>query len=258
MANSDNIRVMLVEDDEINVRAISHMLDTSGYTLVGHADSADSAIPLFEKCQPDLILVDIMINGDKDGVAFAEEVSQIQPVPVVFITSLTDDESFQRAKETKPYGFINKPFKPSQLRNAVDIAFQNFVLYAQKTGRASSDLPSMSANKVVTPLINDSFFLKIGNKLVKIPIATIRWIEVKDDYCTIVGEEKRYNAKISLKEFANKLPDTDFVRVHRNYIINAQYISNIDIAQYTLHIGEQEIPLTRTYKDDLLKRLQML
>lgn len=239
---------MLVEDEALNVRKIKAMLKNIGHELVGVVDNAGDGLEMFEEEKPDLLLVDIVIKGKVDGVQFARELTRRQAVPVIFITSLKDYESFSRAKETEPYGFINKPFDENTLLTAIELAIQQFARNQEQIGQ--SDEP--------TPLIRDSFFLKIGNKLVKIPISSIRWIEVKDDYCTIFSDGKRYNAKISLKEFNGKLPDTDFVRVHRNYIINAQFITNIDVSQYTLNIDDMEIPITRTYKDDLLKRLNML
>ncbi|MFK7972282.1 MAG: LytR/AlgR family response regulator transcription factor [Bacteroidia bacterium] len=247
--SNNQIRIMLVEDEPLNVRKIKAMLKSIGHELVGVVDNAKDGLALFEEAKPDLLLVDIVIKGSKDGVQFAKELTKKQPVPVIFITSLQDYESFSRAKETEPYGFLNKPFNENALLTAIEIAIQQF---ARKVESESEE------QQAPTPLIRDSFFLKIGNKLVKIPISSIRWIEVKDDYCTIFSDGKRYNAKISLKEFNGKLPDSDFVRVHRNYIINAQFITNIDISQYTLSIDEMEVPITRTYKDDLLKRLNML
>lgn len=250
---SDNqLRVMLVEDEALNVRKITKMLKDIGHELVGVADNAVDGLALFEESKPDLLLVDIIIKGKTDGIQFATELTKQQPVPVIFITSLQDYGSFSRAKEAEPYGFINKPFEKDTLLRAIELAIQQFA-----KNQLAEDVPA-AVNAAPTPLIRDSFFLKIGNKLVKIPISSIRWIEVKDDYCTIFSDGKRYNAKISLKEFNGKLPATDFVRVHRNYIINAQFITNIDISQYTLSIDEMEVPITRTYKDDLLKRLNML
>jgi two-component SAPR family response regulator len=124
--NSNNIRVMLIEDEALNVRKIKAMLKNIGHDLVDVADNAADGLTMFEQEKPDLLLVDIVIKGKKDGVQFARELTKIQAVPVIFITSLKDYESFSRAKETEPYGFINKPFDENTLLTAIELAIQQF------------------------------------------------------------------------------------------------------------------------------------
>ena len=83
--NSNNIRVMLVEDEALNVRKIKAMLKNIGHELVGVVDNAGDGLQMFDEEKPDLLLVDIVIKGKKDGVQFARELTRRQAVPVILL-----------------------------------------------------------------------------------------------------------------------------------------------------------------------------
>jgi len=102
------------------------------------------------------------------------------------------------------------------------------------------------------------FYTKVGNKLRRINVEEIRYIEVEGKYSAIHVGERKYNVKASLKDLLNKLPYAGFVRVSRNFVINIEHIDHIDTFQYTIRIGEKEIPISRTYKENLMKHIQML
>lgn len=102
------------------------------------------------------------------------------------------------------------------------------------------------------------FYTKVGNKLRRINVEEIRYIEVEGKYSAIHVGERKYNVKASLKDLLSKLPYEGFVRVSRNFVINIEHIDHIDTFQYTIRIGEKEIPISRTYKENLMRHIQML
>jgi len=102
------------------------------------------------------------------------------------------------------------------------------------------------------------FFTKVGNKLRRIHLQDVRFIEVEGKYSAIHVGERKYNVKASLKDLLLKLPLEDFVRVSRNYVINIDRVNHIDTFQFIIKIDNDEIPISRTYKDELMKRIQML
>ena len=102
------------------------------------------------------------------------------------------------------------------------------------------------------------FFTKVGNKLRRIHLSDVRFIEVEGKYSAIHVGERKYNVKASLKDLLLKLPVEDFVRVSRNYVINIDRVTHIDTFQFVIKIDNDEIPISRTYKDDLMKRIQLL
>ena len=102
------------------------------------------------------------------------------------------------------------------------------------------------------------FFTKVGNKLRRIHLSDVRFIEVEGKYSAIHVGERKYNVKASLKDLLLKLPAEDFVRVSRNYVINIDRVTHIDTFQFVIKIDQDEIPISRTYKDELMKRIQLL
>lgn len=102
------------------------------------------------------------------------------------------------------------------------------------------------------------FYTKIGNKLRRVNVEDIRYIEVEGKYSAIYVADRKFNVKASLKDLLAKLPFEGFVRVSRNFVINIEHIDHIDTFQYTIKIGEQEIPISRTYKENLMRHIQML
>ena len=102
------------------------------------------------------------------------------------------------------------------------------------------------------------FFTKVGNKLRRIHLKDVRFIEVEGKYSAIHVGERKYNVKASLKDLLLKLPQEDFVRVSRNFVINIDRVTHIDTFQFVIKIDQDEIPISRTYKDELMKRIQLL
>lgn len=102
------------------------------------------------------------------------------------------------------------------------------------------------------------FFTKVGNKLRRIHLQDVRFIEVEGKYSAIHVGDRKYNVKASLKDLLQKLPLEDFVRVSRNYVINIDRVTHIDTFQFVIKIDNDEIPISRTYKDELMKRIQLL
>lgn len=115
-------KVLVVEDEVIVARTIANQLTQLGYTVVDLAASGAAAIAKATDQQPDLILMDIFLKGNMDGITAASEIRSQLDVPIVFLTAYADENTLQRAKATLPMGYIVKPFNESELRVAVELA----------------------------------------------------------------------------------------------------------------------------------------
>tara|TARA_B100000497_G_C7552795_1_gene333939 strand:+ start:169 stop:870 length:702 start_codon:yes stop_codon:yes gene_type:complete len=102
------------------------------------------------------------------------------------------------------------------------------------------------------------FYTKVGNKLKRIELKNIRYIQVEGKYSAIQLESRQYHVKASLKDLLNVLASPDFVRVSRNYVVNLEHINHIDVYQSTVHIGGEDIPVSRTYKENLMRNVRLL
>lgn len=120
-------RILIVEDEHIVAMGIKRMLKNLGYTVTGVASTGDDAISKAESTFPDLVLMDIMLKGDMDGVEAAKEIKKLFGIPVVYLTAYSDSNILERAKKTGPFGYIVKPFDEKDLHSNIEIALHRHV-----------------------------------------------------------------------------------------------------------------------------------
>lgn len=118
----DTKKVLVVEDEIIVAEDIAERLRKLGYTVAGMVTSGEEAIEQTAKAQPDLVLMDIVLEGDIDGVTAAENIRNAFQIPVVFLTAYADEKTLQRAKLADPFGYILKPFQQKDLQATIEIA----------------------------------------------------------------------------------------------------------------------------------------
>ncbi len=119
---STQIRILVVEDETIVALDLQNSLKVLGYEVVGTASSGPEAIAKAENTRPDLVLMDIILKGDMDGVETAEAIRSRINVPVIFLTACADEKTLQRAKVTEPFGYLIKPFEERELHGHIEIA----------------------------------------------------------------------------------------------------------------------------------------
>ena len=115
-------KIFVVEDESIVSLEIQSRIKHLGYTVSGTAASGDEAIRKVIDLKPDLILMDIRIKGEMDGIETAAEIKKIYDVPIIFLTAYADPVTIQRAKITDPFGYIIKPFEERELHISIEIA----------------------------------------------------------------------------------------------------------------------------------------
>jgi CheY-like chemotaxis protein len=118
------VSVLIVEDDKIIAQIADWRLKNLGYRVCGRATTGAEAMELVGKQKPDIVLMDINIKGDIDGIETAKMIKKEFSIPVVYVTSHSEGPTLKRAKETKPDGFILKPFEDNDLRVAIELALK--------------------------------------------------------------------------------------------------------------------------------------
>lgn len=114
-------RILIVEDERIIALDLRRRLERFGYSVVGMASDANTAVKLAASELPDLVLMDIMLQNNTDGVEAATVIREAHRIPVVFLTAYADDATIQRAKAAQPVGYVLKPFKERELQTTIDI-----------------------------------------------------------------------------------------------------------------------------------------
>lgn len=115
-------KILIVEDEAVVSLDINRRLEKMGYEVIGRVASGEEAIELAEKNPPDLVLMDINLQGDIDGIDTATQLYKSYNIPVIYLTAYAGESTLERAKESKPYGYILKPFKERELHAAIEIA----------------------------------------------------------------------------------------------------------------------------------------
>ena len=116
-----DVKILLVEDESIEAMDIKRTLESFGYEVPYIASSGEDAIEKAPAILPDLILMDIILNGKINGIQVANEIEKLN-IPVIYLTAHTEESTVQKAKLTDPYGYIIKPYEQNDLKNAIDIA----------------------------------------------------------------------------------------------------------------------------------------
>jgi diguanylate cyclase (GGDEF)-like protein/PAS domain S-box-containing protein len=115
-------RVLIVEDEKIIALDLQRRLEKFGYSVVHLAANAEEAVASAHEYRPDIILMDIMLGGERDGVDAAIEIKESLNTPIVFLTAYADENTVERAKKAEPVGYVLKPFKERELQTTIDIA----------------------------------------------------------------------------------------------------------------------------------------
>ena len=127
----NSIKILVVEDEIIVAEDIAGRLKKLGYSVTATVASGEEALEKVAENQPDLVLMDIVLKGEMDGVTAAEKIRSQVNVPTIFLTAYADDKTLQRAKLTDPFGYIIKPFQQNDLRVAIEIALHRHEIEAK-------------------------------------------------------------------------------------------------------------------------------
>ncbi len=115
-------KILIVEDESIVAMSLRRHLERLGFIVTDIADNCEDALQMAADTPPDLIMMDIIIQGDRDGIETARALRAVQDVPIVFLTAHSDDSTLNRAKQTLPYGYLVKPFEERELKTTIELA----------------------------------------------------------------------------------------------------------------------------------------
>ena len=237
---------MIVEDNSLVAEALAASLKDQEYDVVGRAKTGFEAIENAEKTNPDLIIMDINLKGDMDGVEASRIIKDKKPVPIIFLTAHSDQNTFNKAKSTQPDAYITKPYNEHDLARAIDLAINNFT----EKGR-SSDVKIAQKNSI----LNDAIFVKSEKRYVKIPIEELNYIEADGSYCRVNCSRNEYLLTMNLHTFETRIHHPQLIRINRSYIINIRKVDSFE--KDCLSIGDKSITISKQYQDDFRNRILM-
>ncbi len=242
---------MLVEDDPSYSLEIQMLIDELGYELQGIADNANDVFGILKKGKPDLILMDIQLKGEMTGIEIAKRLDK-EKIPIIFITSFDDRETFGEAKQTNNYGYIVKPFNNLTLESTIEVA----LIKSGKEGNQQSLEEDETWNEDL--ILEDFVFIKKRNRLEKVALNDIFFLEADGNYCKISTSTKRFILKMSLKRANEILSSKNFVRISKGHIVNMKCVTTIELSKNMIVLNTEAFPIGKRYKSNVMKRLKLM
>ncbi len=223
-------KILIVEDEILIADNLKHFLNKNGHDVIGMAISYDEAIEIYKEEEPDIVLLDIRINGNKTGIDIAHFIrNQENPVPFIFLTSQIDIENINEVKKTLPAGYLSKPVQKESLFASLEIAMHQHL--------------KGNENVKTIPLYD-------GNTNHMIPIDKILYIESEHVYVKVYIENRNYLIqRSSMKELLTYLPENQFLQTHRSFAVNTEKISHWDFEN--IYINDKIIPISRSRRKEV-------
>lgn len=240
-----NIKVGIVEDEMLIARGIQSALRALGYEPTAPAASYTEAIGMMVTEQPDIVLLDIQLKGEKDGIDLARKIREDYNIPFIFLTANSDEATVARAKELYPPAYLVKPFSKQDLYTSIEVCLHNF---SAQNGKAIS-VEKESYH------IKEHVFIKQGQNFQKLRIEDILYIEGDNNYIKIFLPSGKFLIRSSIQSFMDMLGVKHVVRVHKSYAINTNHLDSI--SPEIVFIKNHQIPLGKAYRDDLLAFLNL-
>jgi len=219
------VKVVIVEDELLIAAQLKKMVVNKGHLVLEVCKSLLDFDKAIKKELPDMCFVDINLNGDANeaGIAIGGKLNTLK-IPFTYITGNNEKTTFQKAVATKPESYLSKPFNEKDVEAVLDLAelkyYSNPIIVNSALGKTK-----------ISP--NEILFIKSDNVYIDIHVAS----------------GKRFTERMLLKELEPNLPD-NFIRVHRSYIVNKQFITATKGDVVVL--GDVSVPLSKSHKSQLL------
>jgi DNA-binding LytR/AlgR family response regulator len=246
--------ILIVEDESIVAKDIQHSLKKLGYNVVDVVSTGENAITAASEKKPDLVLMDIMLKGAMSGIDAAHAIKEKLNIPVIFLTAYADESTFNKAKITEPYGYIIKPFKEVDLHTSIEMAIYKHEKVSE-VQKERDFLYSLVENKDAA---RDSIFIRANSRLTKVKNADILFIEALKDYVIVNTTSTKFTIHSTMKDILAKLPSSEFIRVHRSFIVRIERIAAIEYPNLILDIDKKILPIGGSYREDLLNKINLV
>lgn len=234
----EKLKFLVVENDNIMREIIKKMLNVMGYETIYFVKRGAEAIEYVKNKEISMVLMDIFIEGDLDGIDTANYIMQHNNIPVIFITSSSDEATLKRATLTNAVGYLVKPFSNEALYAAIVWGYQHFknenMNHIEKIAYKNKKVLVWKGDQIFVLNIDEVFYLEIFKGVIK-----------------IISEKGTFTVRGTLNEWEKRLSKNDFFRCHKSFLINVNKITKmIPCIDNTFLIElegvEAKIPLSRS------------
>lgn len=229
------IKVLIVEDEVLVAEELAADIEDYNFSVTDIAISSEECFQSIKENLPHVILMDINIKGDLDGIETSKIINQTHNIPIIYLTANTDTATMDRAVSTAPSAFISKPYNKKDIIIALEIAFNKHnetILKAKKTPN------------------ENCFFVKNGDHYIKINLEDVNFIEADGSYSKIHTDKKHFTLSSNLNHFQDSINNDCFARIHRSYIVNLKKVEAFD--KNSVVINSQSLPISKSHQKEIL------
>ncbi|WP_062059674.1 LytR/AlgR family response regulator transcription factor [Aquimarina longa] len=238
------MNIYIVEDEIFHLEDLKITLEELGYTCIGNSNDPFEAQEQIGKLNPEVVLLDIHLNGKQAGIDLGRRIKTLYNIPTLFTSSDCSPTIISQAADIEPIAYITKPINKKDLQAAMILAEKKISTIKNKN---TAEEPS-------------NVFIKSGNKLVKVTIDSILFAHTDSkNYCSLVtSDNKKLSVRYSILGLHKLLNNDVFVQTHRSYIINWRKVNFFYESDQTIEIEGYRIPVGRTFKSDVYKKLKII
>lgn len=224
-----SIKALIVEDELLIAETIKLYLNERGHSVVGIAISYEEAIQLLKETNPDIILLDVRLYGEKSGIDVANHLLELgHDIPYIIVSSQYGSKIIEEAMFAGAAGYITKPISKETLWSTIELA----VL------------------KLEDDIANETYIeLKVGHDIQRIRLKDIIYIKSDHVYVEIICTSSKYICRYTLTEMLAKVEHLHFIQCHRSYIINTKKIQKYSSSK--IWINDEVIPISAKYRETM-------
>jgi len=247
-------KILVVEDENIIALEIMKRLVSLDYEVEGVVNKGLQAVEFVKNNDVDLVLMDIRLQGDIDGIEAASKISKIKNVPIIYLTAYSDDKTLERAKNTNVYGYVVKPITDNDLKVAIEIGLERFRKEFSDSDRLNENIKKDSIQKRVQ--------IWQGSELLHFNPHDIIYLRIDSGIVCFYIDDQEYCQRGTLRSWEKKLKDYHFFRSHKSYIVNVLKVKSIKSDGANAYLIEMEdceedIPLARNKYSTLKDLLEI-
>jgi len=240
--NNSPLNTVIIEDDPVSRKILHNLLDKiDGLTLRKSFSEAFEAYNYLKDNNVDLVFLDIELP-DMNGI---ELLSGLKKKPEVIVVSGHTDYAFD-AFQLDVVDYIPKPINKGRFLRAIEKVMKRF-----------DKIENQKTNSFHTATDKTYTYLKKKGAYKKVAFDDILWVESDGDYMNITTGEESFYVKATIKEIQDSLPEGKFIRIHRSYVVPIGKIDAYNKKDSTVTIGKETIPVSNTYRSDLVNSLQI-
>ncbi len=229
-------KILIVEDEVELANNISEIILDLDYKVAAVVDNADSALTFLEEGEADLVLMDILIYGELDGIDLAYKIREKYNLPIVFSTAYSGTEYLDRISSEIHEGYLLKPFTLDSLKTAIFFGLKRHEERSKEENRSKGSLKIMDKGY-----------------LVPVPFSEIVYLKADGLYTRVFTKAKSYLVRDILKSFEEKLPSKQFIRVHKSFLVNIGHVASFNAKK--INLGDTNIPVRRGLYKELLEKI---